>query len=95
MHAATIRLSPANTIRQRSPLIVRSLLSGNEATEHMADDFRTLVVNKGGVEAEDLHVLGWTQEQINKHAQAARFLALKWSVREATPVKPRRKAKAA
>ena len=75
-------LSPAAVIRYRSPLIVRSLLAGRNAVEQMADDFRTLVVTKGGIDAEDLLVIGWTQAQINAHGHSARTLALHAAVRE-------------
>lgn len=73
--------TPAAVIRSRSPLVVRSLLTGRNALGQMADDFRTLVVTAGGVVAEDLLVLGWTQEQINQHGAKARTKALEASVR--------------
>jgi hypothetical protein len=80
MHAAACP-SPARTIRQRSPLIVRSLLTGRAALAQMADDFRTLVVTAGGVVNEDLLVIGWTQQQIDAHGSKARTQALAASVR--------------
>lgn len=73
--------SVAGHIRRRSALIVRSLLGERAALDQMADDFRTLVVTTGGVCNEDLLVIGWTQEQINKHGARARTRALEASVR--------------
>lgn len=82
--------SPAEIIRQRSPLIVRSLLKASDAVEQMAHDFNELVVIKGGVEADDLQVIGWTQAQINKHGSEARTLGLQQMVRETEHVRQRR-----
>lgn len=85
-------LAPAAVIRTRSPLIVRSLLAGRAAVDQMADDFRTLVVTKGGVEAEDLLVIGWTQAQVNQHGSEARTLGLMETVRETAHPRQRRAA---
>lgn len=84
--------SPAALIRQRSAMVVRSLLTGRVAVEQMADDFRTLVVSKGDVNAEDLLVIGWTQAQINTHGHQARTLALAAAVREVEHHHRRRRA---
>lgn len=75
-------LSPASSIRLRSPMVVRSILTGRNARAQMADDFRTLVVTAGGVVNEDLLVIGWTQAQINSHAASARERAMAASVRQ-------------
>jgi hypothetical protein len=83
--------SAAVTIRTRSPLVVRSTLSPTAAVDQMADDFRQLVASKGGVESEDLAVLGWTQAQINTHGHQARTLALADSVRDVAADRPRRR----
>jgi len=73
--------SPAALIRRGSPLIVRSRLKSRDAIAQMAEDFRQLVVTTGGVLAEDLLVIGWTQQQIDAHGSRARTRALEASVR--------------
>lgn len=73
--------TPAAVIRQRSPLVVRSQLTGRNALAQMADDFRMMVVTAGGVVADDLLVIGWTQAQINTLGAKARTRALEASVR--------------
>lgn len=73
--------TPASVIRHASPLVVRSTLTGRLALAQMADDFRTLVVTAGGVVADDLLVIGWTQRQIDELGSKARTKALAASVR--------------
>jgi hypothetical protein len=83
--------SAAAYIRTSSPLVVRSLLTGKAAIDQMADDFRRLVVTKGGVDADDLLVAGWTQIQITTYGNRAREIALRESVRDIAEVKARRR----
>jgi hypothetical protein len=87
--------SAAAYIKTSSPLVIRSLLTDAAAVDQMADDFRRLVVTKGGVDAEDLLVAGWDQEQVNQYGHQARRLAIAASVRELEHVKPRRRRRAA
>lgn len=59
-----------------SPYIVRSRLKADDAVVQMADDFRVINANRGGVEREDLETLGWLPQQIDLHKAAARQRAI-------------------
>lgn len=84
MHAPTLVQNRFGTaILTSAGPIVRSALTGRNAVARMADDFRRLVVTKGGVDNEDLLVAGWTQAQINALGSRARTVALAASVRGA------------
>jgi hypothetical protein len=65
----------------RSPYVVRALLAGKKAVEQMADDFRIINTRLGHVDRDDLELLGWLNEQIDKHGGAARQKALAAEVR--------------
>jgi hypothetical protein len=72
----------ADIIRRRSALVVRSQLGERSALDQLTQDFLELVVISGGVLNEDLLVIGWTQEQINRLSAKARIKALEQQVRE-------------
>lgn len=67
----------------RSPYIVRALLTGKNAIEQMADDFRVIATRLGNVDRADLELLGWLNAQIDLHGGAARQKALAMEVRAA------------
>jgi len=52
----------------------RASLEGPAAVHQMAEDFRTIVTRSDGVTRRDLRLVGWRDEQITAHAEAAREL---------------------
>jgi hypothetical protein len=53
----------------------RAGLSPSRAVRRMAEDMRQAGQREGGLTRDDLALLGWTAEQIDKHGTAARELA--------------------
>lgn len=70
-----------------SPYLVRSRLSGRNAVSVMADDLRRLAASADQILADDMQLLGWTQQQLNSHGADARRIALQRSTRENAPPK--------
>lgn len=68
----------------QSPYLNRAAIDDTkQAVAQMADDFRVVVVNTGGVMESDLELLGWTPAQIEAHGKAAARLARSQSDRVA------------
>lgn len=77
------RLIPQPTIPdyiQTSLVPARATMSPLETIERMASDMREAAYREGGLTREGLELLGYSADQINTHAAAARQLANKQAV---------------
>ncbi|WP_420133977.1 hypothetical protein [Rhodopseudomonas sp.] len=77
---------PAPTFAVVSDLIdtalppARAGLKGPAAVKRLADDMRQASQREGGITRDELELLGWTSEQLDTHAAAARQHAQALSV---------------
>lgn len=77
------RLAPQPTIPgfiKTSLVRARAALSPLETVEQMASDMREAAYREGGLTREGLELLGYSSQQIDTHACAARQLANKQAV---------------
>jgi len=65
----------ADAVAPKALPVARATLQGPQAIAQLADDFVVASTRSEGVVKADLLLLGWTGEQIEAHAPAARLLA--------------------
>lgn len=53
----------------------RAAMTGMTAIRQLAEDFRQGAHREGGISRDDLQTLGWTRQQLDDHADAARIRA--------------------
>lgn len=77
MTARVARVARTTFRMAYSPYLDRAAIrSAERAVDQMADDFRVIIAAKGGVDADDLELLGWTAPQIEQHGKSARQRAM-------------------